>query len=104
MCRISIMTDWLIGCWRFTGMLTQNGVVTVGNNETTPLRPDSSQRIHEGQRESDKREFCSTCSFLKRHGPPVLGNYVLGQVKKKLIVSRPDFLKKGRGRLLLFTI
>ena len=31
----------LIGCWRFTGTPTQNGVVTAGNNETTPLRPDS---------------------------------------------------------------
>ena len=31
----------LIGCWRFTGTPTKNGVVTVGNNETTPLRPDS---------------------------------------------------------------
>ena len=25
----------LIGCWRFMGMPTQNGVVTVGNNEIT---------------------------------------------------------------------
>ena len=25
----------------YTGTPTQNGVVTVGNNETTPLRPDS---------------------------------------------------------------
>ena len=73
----------------------------MGNNETTPLRPDSSQRIHEGQGESDKREFCSTCSFLKRHGPPVLGNYVLGQVKKKIIVSRPDFLKKRKRKALV---
>ena len=39
MCSISIMT--LIGCWRFTGTHTQNAVLTVGNNETTPLRPDS---------------------------------------------------------------
>ncbi|KAI0213429.1 hypothetical protein LSAT2_001545 [Lamellibrachia satsuma] len=31
----------LIGCWRYTGTPTQNGVDTVGNNETTPLRPDS---------------------------------------------------------------
>ena len=31
----------LIGCWRFMGMPTHNGVVTVGNNETTPLLPDS---------------------------------------------------------------
>ena len=31
----------LIGCWRFTGTPTQNAAVTVDNNETTPLRPDS---------------------------------------------------------------
>ena len=31
----------LIGCWRFTGTPTQNGVVTEGKNETTPLRSDS---------------------------------------------------------------
>ncbi|KAI0238530.1 hypothetical protein LSAT2_010745 [Lamellibrachia satsuma] len=31
----------LIGCWRFTGTSTQNGVVTVDNSETTPLLPDS---------------------------------------------------------------
>ena len=31
----------LIGCWRVTGTPTQNGVVTVDHNETTPLRPDS---------------------------------------------------------------
>ena len=31
----------VIGCWRFTGTPAQNGVVTVGNSETTPLRPDS---------------------------------------------------------------
>ena len=31
----------LTGCWLFTGTLTQNGVVTVGNNKTTPLLPDS---------------------------------------------------------------
>ncbi|KAI0231514.1 hypothetical protein LSAT2_018117 [Lamellibrachia satsuma] len=31
----------LIGCCRFTGTSTLNGVVTVGDNETTPLRPDS---------------------------------------------------------------
>ena len=31
----------MIGCWRFTGTPTQNRVVTVGNNDTTPLRPDS---------------------------------------------------------------
>ena len=30
-----------IGCWRFTGPPTQNGVVTAGNNETTPPRPVS---------------------------------------------------------------
>ena len=36
---VRLMT--LIGCWRFTGTPTQNGVVTVGNNETTPLRSDS---------------------------------------------------------------
>ncbi|KAI0230755.1 hypothetical protein LSAT2_018904 [Lamellibrachia satsuma] len=30
----------LLGCWRFTGTPTQNGVVTVGNNETTPSQPD----------------------------------------------------------------
>ena len=35
---ISIMT--LIGCWRFTGTPTQNGMVTLCNNETAPLRPD----------------------------------------------------------------
>ena len=35
---ISIMT--LIGWWRFTGTHTENGVATVCNNETTPLRPD----------------------------------------------------------------
>ena len=29
----------LIGCWRLTGTPTQNGVVTVDNNETTPLSP-----------------------------------------------------------------
>ena len=28
----------------------------------------------------------------------------LGQVKKKLDVSRPDFFQKGGGRFLLFTI
>ena len=28
-----------IGCWRFTGTPAQNGVVTVGINETTPLLP-----------------------------------------------------------------
>ena len=39
LCSISIMT--LIGCWRFMGMPTQNGVVTMGNNETMPLLPDS---------------------------------------------------------------
>ena len=38
-CRMSIMM--LIGCWHFTGTHTQNGVATVGNNETTPLRSDS---------------------------------------------------------------
>ena len=27
--------------WRFKGTPTQNGVVTVGNNETTYRRPDS---------------------------------------------------------------
>ena len=31
----------LIGCWHFTGTPTQNGVVTVGNQETTPSGPDS---------------------------------------------------------------
>ena len=31
----------LIGCWRFTGTTTENGVVTVDNNETTPLLLDS---------------------------------------------------------------
>ncbi|KAI0232006.1 hypothetical protein LSAT2_017640 [Lamellibrachia satsuma] len=31
----------LIGCWRVTGTPTQNGVVTVGNNETSPLLSDS---------------------------------------------------------------
>ena len=39
MCRIPVMT--LIGCWRFMGPPTQNGVVTVSDNRTTPLRPDS---------------------------------------------------------------
>ena len=29
----------------------------MGNNETTPLRPHSSRRIHEGERESDKRDY-----------------------------------------------
>ena len=38
MCRIAIIT--LIGYWRFTGTPTQT-VLTVGNNETKPLRPDS---------------------------------------------------------------
>ena len=38
-CRISIMT--LIGFWRFTGTPTHKRIVTVGNNETTSLRPDS---------------------------------------------------------------
>ena len=37
-CRIAIIT--LIGYWRFTGTPTQT-VLTVGNNETKPLRPDS---------------------------------------------------------------
>ena len=31
----------LISCWRYTGTPTQNGVVTVDNNETTPLLPNS---------------------------------------------------------------
>ena len=33
----------LFDCCRLTGMRTQNGMVTVGSNETTPvtLRPDS---------------------------------------------------------------
>ena len=39
LCTTSVIT--LIGCWRFTRMLTQNGVVTVVNNETTPLKPYS---------------------------------------------------------------
>ena len=70
-----------IGCWRFAGTSTQNCVVTVGDNETTPLRPDTllgefdspisditgiyvgkretvaptgEWRIHEGERESNK--------------------------------------------------
>ena len=30
----------LIGCWHFTGTPTQNGVVTVDNNEMMPLLPD----------------------------------------------------------------
>ena len=29
------------GCWRFMGTPAQNGVVTMGNNETMPLLPDS---------------------------------------------------------------
>ena len=29
------------GCWRFTGTPKQNGLVTVGNNESTHLLPDS---------------------------------------------------------------
>ena len=31
----------LIGCWRFTWSPTQNGIVTVANNETKNPRPDS---------------------------------------------------------------
>ena len=31
----------LIGCWVSTGTSTQNSVGAVGDNETTPLRPDS---------------------------------------------------------------
>ena len=31
----------LDGCWRFTGTPTQNGVVTVGNDETTSTGLDS---------------------------------------------------------------
>ena len=31
----------MIGCWRFTATPTENGVVTVGSNETTPPRADS---------------------------------------------------------------
>ena len=37
----SVKSRSLIGCWRFTGTPTQNGVVIVGNNETTPLGQDS---------------------------------------------------------------
>ena len=37
--NISVMTP--VSFWRFTGTPTTNGVVTVGNNETTLLRPDS---------------------------------------------------------------
>ena len=33
----------------------QNGVVTVGNNETTPLHLDSLQ-IHEAEQESNKQD------------------------------------------------
>ena len=31
----------VVGCWRFTGTPTQNGVVLMGSNETTPPRLDS---------------------------------------------------------------
>ena len=48
----------LIGCWRFTGTPTQNGVVTVGSNETTPLRPlfsaDSRSRACESRISENK--------------------------------------------------
>ncbi|KAI0217989.1 hypothetical protein LSAT2_030271 [Lamellibrachia satsuma] len=38
---ISKIITTLLDCWRFTGTPTQNGVVTVGNNETTlKQRPD----------------------------------------------------------------
>ena len=37
-CRIHLHLD---ASWRFMGTPTQNGVVTVGNNETTLLGPDS---------------------------------------------------------------
>ena len=50
--NISIMM--LTGCWSFMGTPTQNGVVTVGNNETTPLQPDPSRRVLEGEQETDK--------------------------------------------------
>ena len=30
----------LLDCWSSTGTPTRNGVVTVGNNETTPLYKD----------------------------------------------------------------
>ena len=40
----------LIGCWRFTGTPTQNGV---GNNETTLLQPDS--LLHEFKKASESQ-------------------------------------------------
>ena len=62
-CDISIMTP--IGCWRYTGTPTQNEVVTVGKNETTPLHQDSllGEFIHEAERESYKREYNTKFCF-----------------------------------------
>ena len=68
LCSISIMM--LIGSWGFMGTPTQNGAVTVNNNETTPLLPDSllsrftklnesliSETSRDSEKSSDSEEF-----------------------------------------------
>ena len=42
----------LIGCWRFTGTPTQNGVLTVGNDKIMPVLQDS---LGEFTKPSDSR-------------------------------------------------
>ena len=46
----------LIGCWRFTGRLTQIGTMTMGKNETTPLRIFSLIRLSLGFVNPPRRE------------------------------------------------